>query len=52
LRTVVNWAGALVVYTPDGLPAEEPWRGAVEHLHATDAWMDVVRMAWKDVGTD
>lgn len=52
VRTVVNAFGALVVLTPDGLPGEEPWRGAEIHLHESGAWMDTVRMAWRDMGPE
>lgn len=36
LRTGISDAGVLWASTPDGLPAEEPWRGAAEQAHESD----------------
>lgn len=47
IRTGINVAGYLFAVTPDGLPAEEPWRGAEEHAHQSDAWHDSIQMAWR-----
>lgn len=33
VRTGYGMDDCLVAHTPDGLPAEEPWRGAAEHVH-------------------
>lgn len=33
VRTGYGIDDCLVAHTPDGLPAEEPWRGAAEHVH-------------------
>ncbi len=42
LRTGISDAGVLWAATPDGLPAEEPWRGAAEHAHESGVIGDLV----------
>ena len=37
VRTGITPAGYLWATTPDGLPAEEPWRGAAEHAYESGA---------------
>lgn len=33
--------------TPDGLPGEEPWRGAAEHMREVEPFASI-RLAWQD----
>ena len=47
LRTLIDRSGRPVSMTPDGLPAEEPWRGAVVHLRSTDAGHYMIQAAWQ-----
>jgi hypothetical protein len=37
IRTGYGMDDCLVAHTPDGLPAEEPWRGAAQYLYETGA---------------
>lgn len=37
VRTGINSAGYVWATTPDGLPAEEPWRGAAAHAYESGA---------------
>lgn len=37
--------GHLFAVTPDGLPAEEPWRGAAEHFQGSEVKADLMRAA-------
>ena len=37
VRTWIGADGSLRAHTPDGLPAEEPWRGAALHVHESGA---------------
>jgi hypothetical protein len=52
LRTGINPAGFLWASTPDGLPADEPWRGAAQHVSESDVWFDVIQDAWRRMKDD
>lgn len=45
VRTGIGSHDYLYACTPDGLPAEEPWRGAAIHAHASGVMDDLVLQA-------
>jgi hypothetical protein len=45
VRTGINGDGYAWACTPDGMPAEEPWRGAAEHARASGVYDDLARDA-------
>ncbi len=47
VRTITDAIGRPHAVTRDGLPAEEPWRGAAEHMHEVEPFASI-RLAWQD----
>lgn len=45
VRTGIGRGDYLYACTPDGLPAQEPWRGAAEHAHSSGVMEDLARDA-------
>jgi hypothetical protein len=47
IETSTDRIGRPHAATRDGLPAEEPWRGAAEHMRDVEPFASI-RLAWQD----